>query len=283
LIVILFIHRPRTPFNHLSPWTNFSTPLVAPSHPRTFGPWSPRRSVWFCKNLEVKAFWSLCHLCRMSGDCERRQRTRTTTITNNDNGEQRRRRTTMTTNNYDDDVDNKETWGGSNTTINISPLVVSWTLSAVQSFDVKRKRRHQTTTTPSETREGGQFKNTTINISPSVVSSVGSQRTMTTTRGWEQLIGINCTQTPINWNCGNGQYLELQYQRIANPRIEILWYCLLFTSRFAINWHILLFTSKNMSSTPRYHRPHYHCLLQFPPVHLPFAVSFSSAHLSGLP
>ena len=30
MIVILLIHQPRTPFNHLPPWTNFSTPLVAP-------------------------------------------------------------------------------------------------------------------------------------------------------------------------------------------------------------------------------------------------------------
>ncbi len=53
---------------------------------------------------------------------------------------------------------NDETWEGGkykNTTISIGPLVVSWTLSAVQSFDVELKLRHQTTTTPSETREGG--------------------------------------------------------------------------------------------------------------------------------
>ena len=209
-------------------------------------------------------------------------------VTANDNVERKQRCRTKT--NVDrkrrHQTTNDKIWEGGkykNTTISISPLVVSWTLSAIQSFDVERKRRHQTTTTPSETREGGQFKNTTINISPSVKNSVGSQRTMTMTRGREQLIGINCTQTPINWNCGNGLYLELQYQSIANPRIAILWYCLLFTSRFAINWHIFLFTSKNMSSTPCYHSPHYHCLLHFPPVHLPFAVSFSSAHLSGLP
>ena len=42
-----------------------------------------------------------------------------------------------------------------NTTISINPLVVSWTLLDVQSFDVERKQRNQTTTTPSETQEGG--------------------------------------------------------------------------------------------------------------------------------
>ena len=66
-----------------------------------------------------------------------------------------------------------------NTTISLSPLVVSWTLSAVQSFDVNvndnfKRRRHRP-------RLEGQFKNTTINISPLVMSSAGSQRTMTTT------------------------------------------------------------------------------------------------------
>ena len=40
-------------------------------------------------------------------------------------------------------------------------------------------------------------------------------------RGRDKLIGIYCTQTPINWNCKRCLYLELQFLRIANPRIAI--------------------------------------------------------------
>ena len=82
-------------------------------------------------------------LVTANNDVERKQRCRTKT-----NVDRKRRHQTT----------NKETWEGgkyNNTTISISPLVMSWTLSAVQSFDVERKRRHQTLTTPSETRERG--------------------------------------------------------------------------------------------------------------------------------
>ncbi len=34
-------------------------------------------------------------------------------------------------------------------------------------------------------------------------------------RGRDKLLGIDCTQVPINWNCHGGKYLELQFLRIA--------------------------------------------------------------------
>ena len=120
VIVILLIHGPYTPFNHLSPWTNFSTPLLAPSHTGTSGPRSPRRSV--IRRLRLSKIFAGCLPMRLrtttKNNDDNEQRRRLTT-TNND--EQRRRQTTMTTNNYDDDVDNKF----KNTTINISPSVMS--------------------------------------------------------------------------------------------------------------------------------------------------------------
>ena len=72
--------------------------------------------------------------------------------TNEQTNERTNKRTNKQTNERTNKRTNKQT---KNTTISISPLVVSRTLSAVQSFDVERKGRHQTTTTPSETREGG--------------------------------------------------------------------------------------------------------------------------------
>ena len=55
-----------------------------------------------------------------NNDNDEQQRRRTTTTTNNDGNKQRQRRTTTTTNNDDNDVNDKETWGGSYTTISIS-------------------------------------------------------------------------------------------------------------------------------------------------------------------
>ncbi len=33
-------------------------------------------------------------------------------------------------------------------------------------------------------------------------------------RGRDKLLGIDCTQIPINWNCHGGIYLELQFLKI---------------------------------------------------------------------
>jgi hypothetical protein len=77
-------------------------------------------------------------------------------IISNENSDVERKRTSI----EKDDIKRPTTRLGKggkykNTTISINPSVVSWTLSAVQSFDSEHKRQHQTTATPYETREGG--------------------------------------------------------------------------------------------------------------------------------
>jgi hypothetical protein len=73
-------------------------------------------------------------------------------------------------------------------------------------------------------------KQTTINNQLKAVAATAAEMaTMTVTtmtkstkaRGRDKLIGIYCTPTPINWNCKRCLYLELQFLRIANPRITI--------------------------------------------------------------
>ena len=73
-------------------------------------------------------------------------------MTNNDDGEQRRQQTTMTTNNDVDDVNDKETWGGSNTTISISHGEQHLRTETAMSnkTNVDRERRHQTTNADDE-------------------------------------------------------------------------------------------------------------------------------------
>ena len=72
---------------------------------------------------------------------------------------------------------------------------------------------------------------------------IPTSKEKTTERGWsaastggrDKLIGINCNQTPINWNCKRCLYLELQFLRIATPRIAILWHLLLFCKKI-VHW-----------------------------------------------
>ena len=71
-----------------TPWTNFSTLLMAPSHPGTSGPLLPRRSV--IRRMRLSKIFARCLPVRL----------RATTKNNDDNEQQRR--TTTTTNNDDD-------------------------------------------------------------------------------------------------------------------------------------------------------------------------------------
>ena len=60
--------------------------------------------------------------------------------------------------------------------------------------------------------------NTAISI---ICNSLQVQLICPYPRSRDKLIGIHCTQTPINWNCKRCLYLELQFLKIANPRIAI--------------------------------------------------------------
>ena len=86
--------------------------------------------------------------------------TTTTTTTNNDDDKQRRRRTTTMTNNDDDvdddDVDDKEIWGGSNTTISISHGERQRRSETAMSN--KTERRSKMTTSTTRLGKGGNIR-----------------------------------------------------------------------------------------------------------------------------
>jgi hypothetical protein len=61
-----------------------------------------------------------------------------------------------------------------------------------------------------------------------------------TVRVRDKLLGIDCTQIPINWNCHGGIYLELQFLRIATKGIAIPENCGLFGNKTFISKELLM-------------------------------------------